>query len=263
METAAHFALKGFAMALLSQQGCRAIAVEVRCPISRYRIDVAGWQDIALPGGERDPNRAQAYPRRCDPRTIFIECKQSRTDYLRDRKQLESLLSQRELLYRQKSEIEERELKTHEPALRREGESLFPAMDEWDFSAARSPRYRTVLAKIARLERQLTGSTKFWSLAHHKLADHMLIATPVGMLRPEELPTGWGLAECPPSLLQDPPRRFTRWPDVTACVTVQAPLLASTDQHRQRMLRNIAVAATFASARWGPVTQRNAMPAKP
>jgi hypothetical protein len=262
METAAHYALKGFAMALLHQCGCRAMAVEVRCPISRYRIDVAGWQDIAFPrtGGQRGLDASHAYPRRCEPRTIFVECKQSRADYLRDRGQLERVLAQREMLLRQKHELEERELKVREPGLRQGGASLFTSMDEWDFSAARSPKYRRILAEIAKLERQLTGSTKFWYLAHHNLADQMLIAAPVGLIRCDELPIGWGLAECPQHLLADPPRKFTRWPVLGACVTIAAPNHKASPQHRQRVLRNIAVAATFASARLGSFRRQNAIP---
>ena len=249
METAAHAALKLFAMALLYQQGCRALAVEVRCPISRFRIDAAGWQDIAWPGGPRDPAGDQRYPRRCEPRTMFIECKQSRADYLRDRRQLELLLARREMLLRHKGEIEERELKAHEPELRVNSGSLFAGMDEWDFAHARSPKYRAALAEIAKLERQLIGSTKFWYLAHHRLADRMFLAAPAGMLKREELPSGWGLAECPARLLADPPRRFTRWPALSESITVPAPAHNASPAHRHRTLRNIAVAATFGSVR--------------
>lgn len=252
METAAHFALKTFAMAMLHQRGCRAIATEVRCPIARYRIDVAAWQDIRMPGvssGER-------YPRRSEPRTLFVECKQSRADYLRDRRALEKLLAQRELLLRTKHELEERELKQREPNLRTTGESLFASMERWDFSNARSPRYRELLAEIARIERQLTGSTKFWYLAHHRLADRMFLAAPAGMIKRDELPIGWGLLECPATLLENAPRRFTRWPKLPPCVTVEAPELGATEAHRLRTLRNIAVAATFAAARLSGSRQR-------
>ncbi len=262
METAAHRALKFFACALLHQQGCRALATEVRCPIGRFRIDVAGWQDIQMPPnwGRRGEGEEQAYPRRCEPRTLFVECKQSRADFLRDRKALSDLLAQREVLLRRKRELEENVLKVQEPALRSSGESLFPAMETWNFAEARSPQYHDVLAAIGKVERQLTGTTKFWYLAHHRLADAMLIAAPQGMISPDELPTGWGLAECPPDLLASPARRFTDWPRLERAITVPAPAHGASPQHRLRVLRNIAVAATFAAMRSQRFTAQRVSP---
>ena len=47
MESFAHLELKRLAVACLARLGCQAIATEVRCPISKYRIYVAGWLDHA------------------------------------------------------------------------------------------------------------------------------------------------------------------------------------------------------------------------
>ena len=53
-ETIQHRELKRLAVEWLRRMGCSAVATEVRCPISRWRVDVAGWFD----GGEHDRRRA-------------------------------------------------------------------------------------------------------------------------------------------------------------------------------------------------------------
>jgi hypothetical protein len=69
------------------------------------------------------------------------------------------------------------------------------------------------------------------------------------MVRPDELPRGWGLLECPRRVLQeeDPNR------DLFGCsrlrVRVSAPPLPAKPERRQRLLRNIAVSASGAVAR--------------
>jgi hypothetical protein len=45
METIAHLQLKRLSLAFLRAAGCMVFANEVRCPISRYRVDCAGYQD--------------------------------------------------------------------------------------------------------------------------------------------------------------------------------------------------------------------------
>ena len=47
MESIEHLELKRLAVAWLVKLGCRIVATEVRCPIGRYRVDVAGWLDHA------------------------------------------------------------------------------------------------------------------------------------------------------------------------------------------------------------------------
>ena len=42
-ETIQHRELKRLAVEWLRRLGCSAVAVEVRCPLSRWRVDVAGW----------------------------------------------------------------------------------------------------------------------------------------------------------------------------------------------------------------------------
>ena len=229
VETKTHLTLKQLVMSWLRQRGCVALATEVGCPIARYRVDVAGYLDRLPDGIPRS--------RRCVPRTVVIECKQTRPDFLRDRRNADRLLAMRQELQRIQRGIEEKRIKVHEPHLRRSGTSLFPQMESWDFAASRLGGYRKLMQRIRRLEAQLYGGTKFFTIARYRLADELYLAAPRGMIRRGELPRGWGLLECPKRRLAD--RR-----DAAMSVTVVAPPSNSRPDFRQRLLRNIAVAAS-------------------
>ncbi len=235
MESPDHEELKDLAREFLRSLGCRVSACEVRCPIARFRVDVAGYLD-------RPPGPAQAAGRRvpCDPRTIVIECKRSRGDFLRDGRDTERLLAERAELERLRRGIEERRVKALEPHLRRSEGALFPDLEEWDFSGSRLPGYRRVLSRIAGLEMKLHGQTKFFTVARYRLADRLYLAAPRGMIRQRELPPGWGLLELRGALAGRPRSLH---------VAVEAPQHASRPDHRIRLLRNIAVAACRAAER--------------
>lgn len=236
-ETFAHQQLKRLAVRHLQRSGALAVACEVACPISRYRVDVAGYQD--RPPLDDDGQRPR---HRVPPRTILIECKQSRADFLRDERRTDALLAQRDDLHQLRASIEEQQIKVWEPELRETGGSLFAEMERWDFTASQSPGYRRVIAKIRRVEKQLHGETKFCMIAQWRLADALYIAAPRGMIRRAEVPRGWGLLECPRDALQ-PGADLV---DVRFRETVAARALHAAAQHRLRLLRNIAVTASFA-----------------
>jgi hypothetical protein len=215
LETPAHATLKMLAVRFLRSSGCRAVALEVSCPISRYRLDVAGY-------GDRAP--------RC---TVIIECKQSRGDFLRDQEHVEVLAARRRDLAALREAMERKRLMVEEPHLRRGSGSLFPELDDWDFSAARSPGYRRLLAELCRLDRRLYGHTKFCRMAHWALADRLYLAAPRGVIKPREVPEGWGLLES--------------GRDGGLTVAAPAPALRCRELHRQRLLGNIAVSASSAA----------------
>ena len=227
METKAHLTLKRMAADFLRMRGCQILAGEVACPISRYRIDVAGYMDTVIEGVTADGNLAK---RRCEPRTIFIECKQSREDFLRDAQQLAPLLDLREKYQRICASIEENRIKRLEPQLRKTGSSLFAELDEWDFSGSRLAGYRRVLRRLRRLDEKLHGETKFFLVARYRLADEMYLAAPPGLIKPRELPHGWGLLEASDQAC-------------TMRIAVAAPIHACRPVHRHRLLRTIAAAA--------------------
>ncbi|MCH7849059.1 MAG: hypothetical protein IIB53_11920 [Planctomycetes bacterium] len=242
METFAHRRLKELAVSFLRDGGCLAVATEVRCPISRYRVDAAGYQDSVRDGA---PNRRRR--RRCPPTTIVIECKQSRADFFRDAEQTEALLARRADLQLIRQSIEEHRVKLEEPHLRRSGSALFVELEEWDFAASRLPSYRKVLGQLQLVDEKLHGHTKFHLITRYQLADRLYLAAPRGMIRHCEVPPGWGLLECPPQWL-DQDRADERQEEPAALrTTVEAPELRSRDDRRVRLLRNIAVSASFAA----------------
>jgi len=220
LETGTHLQLKHLAIGFLRDLGCRAVATEVGCPIARYRVDVAGYLD-------------REHVDQVDPRTVMVECKQSRGDFLRDSRERDRLLAERAELDRLRRGIEERRVKVHEPHLRRSGSALFPELEVWDFEASRLRGYRRVVRRIRRLERRLYGETKFFMIARYRLADRLYLAAPQGLIRRGELPAGWGLLE----------QRRAGGP---LHETVEAPSMSTRPAHRLRLLRNIAVAASRA-----------------
>jgi hypothetical protein len=232
MESIGHRRLKVKALAFLRGRGAAAVAAEVRCPICRFRIDAAGY---------RDGRPARRGSRRDEPRTMVVECKQSRGDFLRDQAEAPLLLAERRQLQRLASAMEDQQIKAREPDLRRSGSSLFPELEEWDFTASRSAAYRDLVRRLRRLDQRLYGQTKFCMIARYQLADELYLAAPEGMIRSHELPRGWGLLECPRRWLE----RETG--DQGLQVSVAAPRLEPRPEHRQRLLRNIAVAASYAA----------------
>lgn len=275
METDRHAVLKRLAAMFLHAQGCRAIGVEVRCPASRYRADVAGYLDRLSPrrraAAPADP-AAPAAPvgpleRGERPKTAVIECKQSRADFLRDTAQTDRLLRERARLEAQRLEFEEHRIKPAEPQLRRSGTYLFGELEEWDFTATRLPTYRRILSSLRAIDAQLYGQTKFFLMSRYRLADYLFIMAPAGMIRRRELPVGWGLLECPGSWLARAAAGKVRPGDDEAVqVHVAAPACErpSKPEFQARLLRNIAAAATRA---WltapPPVPEPAPPPARP
>ena len=112
METREHLGLKELASAWLLSMGCRAVAHEVPCPIARFRVDAAGWAEHDWRLGADPASHASIFAaeRAGDahraPRTVVVECKASRADFLRDDLRVDDLLAERERLLGRKAEIE-------------------------------------------------------------------------------------------------------------------------------------------------------------
>lgn len=275
METIVHIALKRLAHAWLLREGFQAVAVEVRAPIMRYRADVAGYIDaepykppdngetshdhlkeIVEPvGGQRilpfDPTARPSSTRKaCEPRTIIVECKQSRADFLRDTAETDRLLAQRRILLGRKHALEREFITRTEPDLRTGDQFLFHDMEHWDFSRSRSPAYKKLLAEIAAIDKALYNQTKFFWMAQYRMADRLFLIAPRAMIKARELPDGWGLIEVPKRLADSLAR--TSLADLADVpLTLRAPARDNHTRatHRFRLLRNIAVAATRSHAR--------------
>ncbi|MSQ90733.1 MAG: hypothetical protein EXS01_04975 [Phycisphaerales bacterium] len=229
METLDHRGLKQLALTWLFAHGCRAVALEVTSAIPRWRVDAAGWRHTA--GA---------------PESIVIECKQSRADFFRDDASHEQLLKERDRLRVRRGEVEESRIKVYEPHLGRSDPGLFEDHAIWDFTRSRLADYRRLLVGLRRVDQALHGETKFCLLSRYRLADRLYLMCPQGMLRPRELPEGWGLLEVPRRVA----RRALRTADPSVGSvreTVIAPPLSARVDRRDRLLRNIAIAASRAA----------------
>lgn len=230
-ETKEHRELKRLALAWLREAGCCAVATEVRCPLSRWRLDAAGWLEV--------PDAA--------PQTIVIECKQARSDFLRDDANRDELLRLHAHLEQRRAEIEETRIKPREPHLRETGSALFPEMETWNFAASRIDSYRRVLRELRQVEKRLHGDTKFGLLMRYRLANRLYIFTPSGLLKRAEIPHGWGLIEASAMRLRHPMPIESDAP-LPISERVTPAVLQSSEVRNQRLLRNIAVAASRANA---------------
>jgi len=180
-ETAAHRNLKHLAALWARQNGYSAVDTEVQLPKSAFRADVAAYR------------RSRHSPRAGGiiGDTAVFECKQVRSDFLKDsyvaeatRRRLVELNERRQTL--------ERLLKLHLPSLRR-GESLFAEFDAVDLRGMQHKSYRRVLREIGIAQRRLFGKTKFDKLVQYRCANLNYLVVEPGLLEPHEVPTGWGL----------------------------------------------------------------------
>jgi len=277
METSAHHTLKRLALAFLREHGCAIAATEVTCPIARFRVDVAGYADrparrqmmfagegrgatssrsagrSAGGGGRHEAaprmegtSRAGAAP---PPRTIMLECKRSRGDFLRDRRDLERLHTQRRDLQALHDHLTAARLSEHELGARRGEAHLFAELDVWDETRIRDPACRATRRELARLDRLIHGETKFFLAARYRLADRLYIVAPRGLIIPRDLPAGWGLLECPAAAIEHAECNADLFGQSVLEVRHPAPALDSRGAFRMRLLRNIAAAASSASSR--------------
>lgn len=230
MESHSHANLKRLALDFLLAQGCCAAAIEVACPISRYRIDAAGFVD-KLPARVRPgPAPRVLFPRAAGAATVLIECKCSRADFLRDQRALPDLLRRRDHLLRALERNRSELVRVMEPHLRRSDGFLFAEMESWDFSRSRLHSHRAIVRALRQIDRKLYSETKFFMIAQYRLGARLFILAPRGMLRPREVPAGWGLLE------------LDRAGDIR--LAADAPRLEPSERSVHRTLRNIAVAAT-------------------
>lgn len=176
-ETHRHRNLKALSEEWLRRQGCRAVATEVRLPLSPYRVDVAGYRPSGRQGvlGE----------------SFALECKQCRSDFLRDASVEESAKAERAELAREVEALRSL-LKAHLPECR-QGRSLFREFDDYDFGDLRHEKWRRSLARLALLERKLEDGVKFSRIARYGSANFCYLVIEEGVVRRiEEVPVGWG-----------------------------------------------------------------------
>ncbi len=218
-ESDLHAELKRLALVWAQANGFVLCAPEVRVPRSDYRADVAA----CTRGGNR--------------RTAVFECKQARSDLLKDahaeaatRQRLTELVERRAAL--------ESLLTVHCPDLRR-GEALWPEFDTWDFSQLEHQTYRTLLSELETAQRCIVRGTKFSKMFRYRCADFLYLVVEDGIFAEAEIPAGWGLLVRKGDQLE----------------TARRPAdLAASDPQRTALLEAIALAGTRAVNRAAGIT---------
>ena len=189
-ESEAHLGLKRLSLAWAQCQGFRIAAAEVSVPsLGGCRLDAAAYRTEFTQQRDTVTKRSVKMP--CLGATAIFECKSSRADFLKDSRCEEQITARLRKLHEQRA-LYEASMQTHFPTLR-QGESLFPEFDAYSFETAGFEPYDKILAQIRTLSRRLHAQTKFDKLLRWKAANvHYVVAEP-NVLRPHELPAGWGL----------------------------------------------------------------------
>lgn len=188
-ESTAHFNLKRAALLWAQKNGFTAVAWEIRVPQSPYRADVAAY-------------RAASSPNDVGITAVF-ECKQARSDFLKDHHDLAGSLARLAELHQRRSVLE-RLLGVHHPSLRR-GDSLFPEFETLDLSSLPHEGYRSVCREMAQVERRIFGKSKLHRMARWKCANLLYLVLPTDIAQPEEVPIHWGVLVPPVDCdLRDP-----------------------------------------------------------
>ena len=157
-------------------------------PNLRFRLDVAAYR----PASKRERSPSGRYAR--SPvigATAVFECKQARADFLIDSRRCD-VLTQRLKLMHARKERHEMRLRLQYPSLRN-GDALFAEYETHDFERSGDELYLKVLARLRTTARQLYEQTKFEKLCRWKAANLHYVVTEPRLLRPHELPYGWGL----------------------------------------------------------------------
>lgn len=154
----------------------------------------AGATDLfGQPESEPAPGTVRAVMGRVE--TVLIECKASRADFRSDRADLDQAHALHERMRHRRDRIREQLLPRWEPHLRRLGETLFAETDGWNTDGSRLQSIRQA-ERDERLARQaLASQVKFSKMAQWRLADHLYICTPAGLVREFEIPDRWGWLE--------------------------------------------------------------------
>jgi hypothetical protein len=172
-ESENHSRLKTLALAWAQGNGFAICGLEVRVPRSGYRADLA------------------AAGRGASARTAVFECKQSRTDLLKDAHGEAATRTRLQELTQRRRTLEEL-LAVHRPDLRR-GEALWPEYDAWDFTSLEHRAYRSVLSELETVQRRVLRGTKFSKMFRYRCADFLYLVVEEGIFAEAEIPAGWGL----------------------------------------------------------------------
>lgn len=221
-ESPAHRELKRLGLIWAQAHGYRVAALEVSVPDRGVRLDLAACRLV----------RGQP-----TPTTAIFECKAFATDFRRDARSIQATLDRLATLRERTTRIEQ-ELHVHYPSIRN-GDSLFQEFETLNFERPGYERYQKVIAETRSLSARLHRNTKFDRLVKYGCANLYYLIVEPGILRPSELPAGWGLLERTATSLDLHTRPL--WHEVS-------------EASRQAFFQRVALAATRAVNREAGVT---------
>ena len=186
-ETVKHLSLKTLALTWARENGMSIAAPEVSFPHRKFRVDAAACC----------PTRKA--PARTPPESItsvlkaaaVFECKQVRSDLIKDNKRRELLTNRLAELDGRRVKLEEL-LHAHLPHLAN-GENLFPEFDSYRLREYKHTGYKKLVRQIAIAKNGIIDGTKFDRLFSYRLANLHYLVVEDEILQVHEVPAGWGL----------------------------------------------------------------------
>lgn len=180
-ETELHKRLKDLAFRWALENGFQAAGFEIALPQSGFRADVAACKT------ERVRGQSVAGI------TAAFECKQNRSDWLRDSFVSESTRRRLRALNTRRATLE-RLLRVHHPSAIT-GDTLFSEFGTLNPEALAHNGYRKVLKEIQTLQSALFSKTKFDDLARYRCVNLCYLVTTEGLVKDFEIPPFWGHIE--------------------------------------------------------------------
>jgi len=185
-ETERHRHLKRLAGQWARKNGLRVVAPEVSFPHIRFRVDVAAFKPLYKVPSKIQLNGEIGL-------TAVFECKQSRSDVLKDSQDEAKVSARLKSLMGRKAKLEAL-LRMHCPHLAR-GESLFPEFDSYDFTSLEHASHSRVLRQLEETQNAAAFKTKFSRLVRYQLSHLHYLVVESGIIKRHEVPLGWGLLE--------------------------------------------------------------------
>jgi hypothetical protein len=190
-ETSQHAALKMLALQWAGGQGMTISAPEVSFPHLRLRVDAAACHP-ARQVPSRTPVSSLSSVLKA---AVIFECKQARSDLIRDNKRHDSAVARLKALEARRRRLEAL-LCVHLPHLAN-GETLFPEMDSYRLRESEHKGYQKLVRDIRTARTSLIKGTKFDRLQRYRVANVCYLVVEERLIEKHEAPTGWGLlARC-------------------------------------------------------------------
>jgi hypothetical protein len=162
-------------------------APEVSFPHRKFRVDVAA----CCPARKAPSRPPPASLTSVLKAAAVFECKQVRSDLIRDNKRRDLMSSRLQSLETRRLKLESL-LQVHLPHLSN-GESLFPEFDSYRLRDYKHAGYKKLVRQIAAAKNGIIDGTKFDRLFSYRLANLHYLVVDEEILKAHEVPAGWGL----------------------------------------------------------------------